>query len=125
VGNLSTGGAVPEELRQLLYAMALRFKARGITSEFTLEAGSMYSTETITERDYSPIADNILMLRYLQERGERRPTLSVVKTRGSAHDGGTYHFSIEKGGMRIGRRVDQPAPAPKALRPAGKRRRRT
>lgn len=106
VGHMSRGGPVPEEQRRLLYAMAVRFKVRGVTSMFTLEAASMYSTETITERDYSPIADNILMLRYAQEPGERRPTLSVVKTRGSAHDSGTYSFSITKGGIRVGSRTD-------------------
>jgi circadian clock protein KaiC len=106
VGHMARGGALPEELRQLLYAMAVRFKARGVTSLFTLEAGSMHSIETITERDYSPIADNILMLRYAREPGELRPTLSVVKTRGSAHDWGTYSFRIQTGGIHIGERMD-------------------
>ena len=105
IGHLSRGGAIPEKVRQLLYAMAVRFKRRGVTSLFTLEAGSLYSTDTITERDYSPIADNILMLRYGHELDERRSTLAVVKTRGSPHDRGTYHFSIAKGGIRIGERL--------------------
>jgi circadian clock protein KaiC len=106
VSHLVKEQGLPEDLRQLLYALVVRFKSRGVTSVFTLEADSMYSTDTITDRGYSPIADNILMLRYAQASGELRPTLSVVKTRGSAHSFGTYYFSIGKGGIRIGERVD-------------------
>jgi circadian clock protein KaiC len=99
-------GEVPEDLRQLLHALTVRFKSLGVTSLFTLESSSMYSTETVTERGYSAVADNIILLRYLQAPGELRPAMTVVKTRGSPHDWGTYSFSIGKGGIRIGKRAD-------------------
>lgn len=105
ISHLVREGDDPDELRQLLYAMAVRFKARGVTSLLTLEAASMYAIDTITERGYSPIADNILMLRYRQSSGGTSPTLSVVKTRGSAHDRGTWPYTIESGGIRIGERA--------------------
>ncbi len=101
VSHLSWDGGVPAELRQLLYAMAVRFKARGVTSMLTLEAETMYAGDTVTERGYSPIADNILLLRYARDGGELASTICVVKTRGSAHDRGTHRFSISKGGVQI------------------------
>lgn len=106
VSQMAPGGAVPEDLRQLLYAMIMRFKAHDVTSVLTLESRSMYSTETITDRDYSPIADNIFMLRYAKVPGALRSTMTVVKTRGSAHDSGTYHYSIGRGGIQLEGRVD-------------------
>jgi len=66
----------------------------------------MHSTDIVTGRGYSSIADNILMLRYVSVAGEFQPTVSVVKTRGSSHDRGTYYYSIAQGGIRIGKRVD-------------------
>ena len=36
----------PEELRQLLYALVVRFKLRAVTSLFTLESNSLYATDT-------------------------------------------------------------------------------
>ena len=42
--------------------------------------------------------------------GAIRPTLAVVKTRGSLHDRGTYYFDIAKGGARIAERIDGVAP---------------
>lgn len=113
VGTLSRGGLSTEELRQLLFKLALRFKALDVTSMFAIESASLYSTDIITERGYSLIADNILLLRYShREPGEFRPTLSVVKTRGSAHDWGTSFYAIGKGGIRIGERLSTRTPGP-------------
>jgi circadian clock protein KaiC len=104
VSHLGRDGA--ESFRQLLYAMVGRFKSLGVTSILTLESDSLYSTETITERGYSPVADNIFMLRYERENSVAFPTVSVVKTRGSAHDWRTHRFSNGVGGLRVETRVD-------------------
>ena len=94
-----------DELRHLLYNLVVRFKSLGVTSLVTLEAASLHSTDSVTERGLSPIADNLFMLRYAQEESRIEPRLTVVKTRGSAHDYGTYSISIGKGGLRVGARV--------------------
>lgn len=105
VSQLAGGGALSEGFRQLLFALVLRFKSLGMTSILTVESGSLYGTDFV-ERGFAAIADNILMLRYRQLPGGIRPTLSVVKTRASAHDFGTYDISISEGGMRVGERID-------------------
>jgi circadian clock protein KaiC len=89
----------------LLYSLIRRFKSLNVTSIFTLESPSMFSTGSITDRDFSPIADNLLMLRYSTTEDTLQPTLTVVKTRGTEHDRGTHLFEIGKGGMRIGERL--------------------
>ena len=94
-----------DELRHLLYNLVVRFKSLDVTSLVTLEAASLHSTDSATERGLSPIADNLFMLRYAQEESRIEPRLTVVKTRGSAHDYGTYSISIGKGGLRVGARV--------------------
>jgi circadian clock protein KaiC len=121
LNQIVQAGVTPDDLRQLLHALVVRVKALGVTSMVTLEASTMYSTDLITERGYSPIADNIFLLRYAQALGERRPTLAVVKTRGSAHDEGTYYFGIAKGGIRIAERIDRAAAPAKRPGPGSKR----
>jgi len=91
-----------DDLRQLLYKLAVNLKATGVTAIFTLESQSMFSTESSTDRELSPIADNLLMLRYIREQGALESTMTVVKTRGTAHDRATHILEIGKGGMRIG-----------------------
>ncbi|WP_437300570.1 ATPase domain-containing protein [Sorangium sp. So ce426] len=110
VSHLAAEGIPDDELRQLLYALITRFKALGVTTLLTLESSVMYSSETVTDRRFSPVADNLVVLRYTPMPGEIRPTLMVVKTRGSEHDFGAYHFTVGKGGARIGRRADLGAP---------------
>jgi len=112
ISQIMEPGATPEDLKQMLYALALRFKSLDVTSVFTLESRSMFSTDTVTEYGYSPIADNMLMLRYAKVPGEVRRSLSVVKTRGSDHDWGTYYFSTHQGGLRVEQRVDVDASRP-------------
>src|SRR5207302_563462 len=106
----SKEGLSPEELRQVLYGLAGQFKTLDVTSLLTLESQAMYSTDSITDGGFSPVADNIILLRYAQVQGAIRPTLAVVKTRGSFHDRGTYYFDIAKGGVRIAERIDGAAP---------------
>lgn len=90
------------EFRHVLYKLVVRFKTLGITSVFTLESSSLISTEQVTQLGLSPIADNLLMLRYVAQAGRLEPMLTIVKSRGSKHDRQTHPITIAEGGMRIG-----------------------
>jgi circadian clock protein KaiC len=86
-----------DEFRHVLYKLMVRFKMLDITSVLTLEAPSLSSTERVTELALSPIADNLLMLRYADVKDRLRPSLTIVKTRGSEHDRGTHTITIGRG----------------------------
>jgi len=124
VSTIARGGVVTEELQQLLFKLVTRFKSLDVTSVLTLESGTMYATDTVTERGFSPIADNLLLLRYTQVPGAFHPTLSVVKTRGSAHDWGTYFYSIANGGIRVGDRLNGGNPEERVKKRVGRRSRK-
>ena len=111
LSHLVPDGLSAEELRQLLFALIARFRTLGVTSLFTLESASLYSGDVVTDRAFSPLSDNLLVLRYAQRSTDIRPTLTIVKTRGSAHDFGTYEIEVEPGGARIGARAGHAAPA--------------
>jgi len=97
-----------DEFRHVLYKLVVRFKILGLTSVFTLESPSLSSTDRVTEQKLSPIADNLLMLRYKEAEGRLAPMLTIVKTRGSDHDRGTFSLTVATGGMRVGPSVDEP-----------------
>jgi circadian clock protein KaiC len=94
-------GSPGEDLRLVLHGLITRFRSLGVTSLLTLEATTMFSTESATGGQFSPIADNLVMLRYADLDGGLSPFLTVVKTRGSAHDRRRHHVSIAAGGMRL------------------------
>ncbi|EPX64023.1 hypothetical protein D187_005156 [Cystobacter fuscus DSM 2262] len=103
-------GFISEELRRLLYGLVLRLRTLGVTSLFTVEARSLFVSDTISERGLSPLADNIFMLRYLQDDGGLMPVLTVVKTRGSAHVRSSHRILIEQGGFKLGGQIETPVP---------------
>lgn len=105
LAHIVVDGQFPDALRQLLFAVVTRFKVRGVTSILTFEASTLYATGAVTDYGFSPVADNLVQLRYLATPEGNVPTVSVVKTRGSAHDRGTYTFAIEEGGLRLGERI--------------------
>ncbi|HXI59719.1 MAG TPA: ATPase domain-containing protein [Polyangia bacterium] len=119
-----------DEFRHTLYKLSVRFKTLGITSLMTLETSSLSSTEHVTELGLSPVADNLIMLRYSQAGGQLTPTLTIVKTRGSDHDHRTHAITLAKGGMRIGTATNGAhgppvVVLPRKKRPHGAERRKT
>jgi len=105
VSHVAVDRELPEGLRLLLFALVTRFKNLDVTSLLTLESGSMYATGSVTDLGLSPVTDNIIVLRYIRRSSENLPSLSVVKTRGSKHDTGTYYYQIAEGGIRLGDRA--------------------
>ena len=109
----------------MLYKLTVRFKTLGITSLLTVETPSLSSLESPAELGLSPVADNLLMLRYDHADGQLSPTLTIVKTRGSDHDRRTHRLVVGQGGVSVGSPLGQPAkpPAPVSGSPQnGKRR---
>lgn len=108
--NMMTGLSA-DNFRHLLYNLLLRFKALGVTSMVTLEAPGLFATDAVTDLYLSPIADNLLMLRYVREGRDLLPSLTVVKSRGSKHDRKTFALSAGMGGMSIGDPLGDKVPA--------------
>lgn len=92
----------PEDLRQLLQDLVMRFKVLDVTCVLSAESKSLSFGNHVTEFGLSPVTDNLLMLRYLLVDGEMIPALRVVKTRGSAHLRGVHRLEIGPGGLRVG-----------------------
>jgi len=99
--HIVASGMSKDDIRELLYDLAVRFRSLGVTCLFTLESDSMYSMDFDVERGFSALADNVIMLRYARVNAAVVSSLMVVKTRGSRHETGLYAVSIGKGGLRL------------------------
>jgi circadian clock protein KaiC len=102
VTQMMTEHSAVGEFRHVLYKLTVRFKTLGITSVLTLESPALQSTGRVTDLGLSPIADNLLMLRYRERDGQMMPALTIVKTRGADHDRGTHLIRVGRGGIRVG-----------------------
>jgi circadian clock protein KaiC len=102
ITHIARKSAAADELRQLLFKLVTLFKSFDVTSLVTIESRSLSFRDNVTEGGFSPVADNLLMLRYIAIDGEQRPALKIVKTRASMSDRRTYFLNLGKGGARIG-----------------------
>lgn len=102
--HIVASGMSRDDVRELVYDLAVRFKDLGVTSFFTLESDLMYSTDSSTDtyRGFAPLADNVIVLRYVASFNKVISTLMVVKSRGSVHDHGLYAFTVGRGGVKLG-----------------------
>jgi len=58
---------------------------------------------SVTEGHISTLTDSIILLRYVEMFGEMKRGITVLKMRGSIHDKDIREFTIDGGGMHIGR----------------------
>ncbi|MFI5361256.1 MAG: ATPase domain-containing protein [Elusimicrobiota bacterium] len=119
--HIVASGMSPDDVRDLLYDLVVRFKNLGVTSLFTLESDLMFSMESSTDtyRGFAALADNVLLMRYSPGPSKMASTLMVVKTRGSTHDKGLFSIRIGKGGLHLGAPIDLPG---RVFAPAEERR---
>jgi circadian clock protein KaiC len=106
------------EQRDFIDALVSRLSNLGVTVVLTFETRTLHPSGMVTDRGVSPIADNLVMLRYRESETGLRPTISVIKTRGSAHDFGTHDVAFGLHGIRVegeGKRM-RPKPVPKKKR---------
>jgi circadian clock protein KaiC len=101
VGYMECESAHADDLRRLLSKLVARFKRLDVTCVLTAESRSLHFGDTITEGGLSPVADNLLLLRYVSIDDELAPAIRIVKTRGSAHARGTYVFHLGTGGAHV------------------------
>ena len=101
VTYMESGSERADGLRQLLGKLVTSFKRLDVTSLLTAESRSLYFGDHLTDGGFSPVADNLLILRYVAIDDQLASAIRIVKTRGSAHDRGTHSFHIGKGGGRI------------------------
>jgi circadian clock protein KaiC len=89
--------------REFVIGLTSFVKHQEITALFTSTTASLMGGDSITETHISTLTDSIILLRYVEMFGEMKRGLTVLKMRGSAHDKGIREFTIDKGGMIMGR----------------------
>ncbi|MFZ9229523.1 MAG: ATPase domain-containing protein, partial [Prochlorococcaceae cyanobacterium] len=68
---------------------------------FTNTSEEFMGSHSITDSHISTITDTILLLQYVEIRGEMARALNVFKMRGSWHDKGIREFVITSNGPEI------------------------
>jgi circadian clock protein KaiC len=94
-------GVSNNSFRQFVIGVTGFAKQEEITGFFTNTTDQFMGSHSITDSHISTITDTILMLHYVEIRGEMSRALNVFKMRGSAHDKGIREYTISSNGPEI------------------------
>ncbi|MGF1489190.1 MAG: circadian clock protein KaiC [Prochloraceae cyanobacterium] len=94
-------GVTNNAFRQFVIGVTGYAKQEEITGFFTNTTDQFMGAHSITESHISTITDTILMLQYVEIRGEMSRAINVFKMRGSWHDNGIREYTISQDGPQI------------------------
>ncbi len=76
-------------------------KSQGAALLMTLESAELFATRKITDAQISTVTDNIVLLKFVEQRGELAFVAAVLKMRGSAHDNKLRFYTVGERGITI------------------------
>lgn len=94
-------GVSNNAFRQFVIGVTGFAKQEEITGFFTNTTDQFMGAHSITESHISTITDTIIMLQYVEIRGEMSRAINVFKMRGSWHDKGIREYTISEKGPEI------------------------
>ncbi len=94
-------GVSNNAFRQFVIGVTGYAKQEEITGFFTNTTDQFMGSHSITDSHISTITDTIIMLQYVEIRGEMSRAINVFKMRGSWHDKGIREYNITADGPEI------------------------
>ncbi len=94
-------GVSNNAFRQFVIGVTGYAKQEEITGFFTNTTDQFMGAHSITDSRISTITDTIIMLQYVEIRGEMARAINVFKMRGSAHDTSIREYTISHNGPEI------------------------
>jgi circadian clock protein KaiC len=94
----------PDELRfrEYIHSLLQRCAARNVTVMMTQEVPELFGLTHLSEYGISHLSDNVVLLQFLRGDSEVKRAITVLKSRGSAHDPQIRQFEITASGIALG-----------------------
>jgi len=95
-----------QKYKDYLWALTQTLKTQGVTSIFTVLAEDPFAPVVVTKTQTSLLADNIIILRYVEKNSAIRKAMSILKARGTRHSRDLREYEITPGGIEILGKLD-------------------
>jgi circadian clock protein KaiC len=95
----------PVRFREFIYSLTQRLSRGGVSPIMTSEIPDLFQLGRLAEYGISHLSDNVILLQYLRADTRIRRTVTVLKSRASAHDQEVREFEITSGGIVLGEPV--------------------
>jgi circadian clock protein KaiC len=94
--------ADPVRFREWIYSLAQRCGRAGISLMMIVEVPDLFQLQRISEHGVSHLADNVVLLQYVQDGAELARALTVLKTRALHHRPMVRRYEITSEGFVLG-----------------------
>ncbi|MEA3107209.1 MAG: circadian clock protein KaiC [Gammaproteobacteria bacterium] len=99
LGGLLNAPDATERMRQYLPTLTNELRVQGVTTLYSLEAGNIVGPDTRTSfGDLSVLAENLVLLRYIEHRSRLHRLISILKVRDSDFDPLLHEFFLTSEG---------------------------
>ncbi len=88
--------------REYMYSLLQRCALRNVSVMMTQEVAELFGVTRLSEYGISHLSDNVVLLQFLRGDSEIKRAITVLKTRGSAHDPQIRQFEITADGLVLG-----------------------
>ncbi len=97
-----SGAIAPSRISNFFSALANELRVRGVTTVYSLEMPDIYgAASNVPVQDGSSLAENMILLRFVEQRSRLYRLISVLKVRDSDFDPTLYQFTLTRTGMEI------------------------
>jgi circadian clock protein KaiC len=105
LGDLRATAGDELRFREYMYSLLQRCARANVTVLMTQEVPELFGVTRLSEYGVSHLSDNVILLHYLRRDSPLKRALTVLKTRGSAHDQHLRQFDITTAGIVLGEQV--------------------
>ncbi len=102
LGDLRAACGDEIRFREYMYSLLQRCARRNVSVIMTQEVPELFGITRLSEFGISHISDNVVLLQFLRGDSEVKRAITVLKTRGSAHDPRIRQFEITSEGLSLG-----------------------
>jgi len=100
--DVMTAAADPTRFREWMFSLTQRLERAGISMMMIVEVPELFQLRRISEQGLSHLADNVVLLQYVQEGPELVRALTVLKTRAMHHHPVVHRYEITERGFVLG-----------------------
>jgi circadian clock protein KaiC len=100
--DVATGAGDQVRFREWMFSLAQRFTRSGVSLMMIVEVPNLFRLDRISEHAISHLADNVILLQYVQEGAELIRALTVLKTRAMKHQPSVRRYTITSKGFELG-----------------------
>ncbi len=101
LGDLSAASGDEIRFREYIYSLLQRCARANVSVMMTLEVPELFGITRLSEYGISHLSDNVVLLQFLRGESELKRAITVLKTRGSAHEQHLQQFRISPQGISL------------------------